>query len=383
MNLDIVQHLQSAAAVVLTFGLVIFLHEAGHFFVCRWLKVRVEKFAFGFGPELVGVTGKSGTRFSICAFPLGGFVKPAGEELENCSGQPDEYFSQPWHKRLAIVAAGPVMNYVLAFTLFTGVVWIKGMPEPGKAPQIGNLMVGYPADAAGIKLDDKITAVNGKPVATWDELADTIHKFPEKRIRITLERAGQPARQLFITPKKDEQTGNGVIGIMPKPIYTAVSFGAAVKEGADQCWSLTAFTVKTIAAKLYKHEKPDLAGPVGIVQMVSRAAHSGWEDLVFLIGLISVAIGFFNILPIPLLDGGHGAMYLWEGLSGRKLTKEAVATANGVGIAFLLSLLVFATYNDILRIRNARLMKEKAAAEQQSQQDSSAGRLPAPAAPRK
>ncbi len=365
--MNIVTHLQSAGAVVLTFGLVIFLHEAGHFFVCRWLGVRVEKFAFGFGPELLGITGKSGTRFSICAFPLGGFVKPAGEELENYSGEPDEYFAQGWHKRLAIVAAGPAMNYILAFVLFTGVVWIKGMPEPGKEPRIGNLMVGYPADAAGIKLDDKITAVNGKKIADWDDLAGTIHKFPNQRIELTLERDGEKPRELFITTKKDDQTGNGVIGIMPKPIYTSVGFAGAAKEGVKQCWQLTTFTVKTIAAKLYKHEKPDLAGPVGIVQMVSRAAHSGWEDLVFLIGLISVAIGFFNILPIPLLDGGHGAMYLWEGLSGRKLTKEAVATANGVGIAFLISLLVFATYNDLLRIRNTRMMKEKAAAEQQQQ----------------
>lgn len=372
MNLDIVSHLQSVGAVILTFGLVIFLHEAGHFFVCRWLGVRVENFAFGFGPELLGVTGRSGTRYSIRAFPLGGFVKPAGEELETYSGEPDEYFAQPWNKRLAIVAAGPVMNYVLAFVLFTGVVWIKGMPEPGGTTAIGNLMVGYPADAAGIKLDDKITAVNGKAVTTWDDLAGTIHGYADKRISLTYQRDEQPPRTIWITPKKDEQSGYGVIGIMPKPVYSPVGFLGAAKEGVNQCWSLTAFTVKTIGSKLWRREKPDLAGPVGIVQMVSRAAHSGWEDLVFLIGLISVAIGFFNILPIPLLDGGHGAMYLWEGLSGRKLTKEAVATANGVGIAFLISLLVFATYNDLLRIRNAREMKEKAQAEQQAQQPASA-----------
>lgn len=360
--MNILHHLQSAAAVVLTFGMVIFLHEAGHFFVCRWLGVRVEKFAFGFGPELLGITGASGTRFSICAFPLGGFVKPAGEELENSSGKPDEYFGQKWHRRLAIVAAGPAMNYLLAFTLFTGVVFVKGMPEAGTGPVIGNMMVGFPADRAGIQIDDQITSINGKETKTWEEVASTIHKFPGQEITVVFKR-GEAATTVKITPKKDEASGRGVIGIMPKPVYRAVGFGGAVTEGVKQCWALTTFTVKTIASKIYKAERPDVAGPVGIVQMVSKAAHSGWEDLVFLIGLISVAIGFFNILPVPLLDGGHAAMYIWEGVTGKPLTKEAMARANSVGIAFLISLLVFATYNDVVRLRSERAARRPAVEE--------------------
>ena len=361
--MNIVHHLQSAAAVILTFGMVIFLHEGGHFLVCRWLGVRVEKFAFGFGPELLGITGASGTRFSICAFPLGGFVKPAGEELEHSTGKPDEYFGQSWNRRLAIVAAGPIMNYVLAFTLFTSVVFLKGVPEAGMAPQIGNMMVGFPADRAGIQLDDTILAINGKDMKTWDEVAGTIHQFPNKELTLTYARKGV-SQTIKITPKKDDASGQGVIGIMPKPVYRPAGAGEAMKEGAKQCWALTAFTVKTIASKISRHERPDLAGPVGIVQMVSRAAHSGWEDLVFLIGLISVAIGFFNILPVPLLDGGHAAMYIWEGVSGKPLTKEWMARANGAGIFFLLSLLMFATYNDVLRIKNERSARKAAEAVQ-------------------
>jgi len=347
-----IHYLQSAAAVVLTFGMVIFLHESGHFFVCRWLGVRVEQFAFGFGPELVGMTGRQGTRYSIRALPLGGYVKPAGEEMEEgVVPAPDMYFGQNWKRRLAIVAAGPIMNYVLAFTLFTIVTYAKGIPEAGTAPVIGNMMLGYPADRAGIGLDDTIVDVNGQKIRTWDQAADAIHRYPEKEISITYEHAGQ-AKTVKVTPRKDETTGNGVIGIMPKEVYRAVGFGGAASEGARQCWALTAFTVKTIASKLSHHERPDLAGPVGIVQMVSRAAHSGWDNLVSLIGLISVAIGFFNILPVPLLDGGHAAMYVWEGVAGHPPTKETVARAQNVGIAFLLSLLLFATYNDVLRLRS-------------------------------
>ncbi|MBI3552913.1 MAG: site-2 protease family protein [Elusimicrobia bacterium] len=359
--MNLVHHLQSLAAVILTFGMVIFLHESGHFILCRWLGVRVEKFAFGFGPELLGITGSTGTRFSICALPLGGFVKPAGEEPATCSGAPDEYFGQSWNRRLAIVAAGPAMNYLLAFTLFTGVVYVKGMPEATEAPVIGNMMTGFPADRAGLEIDDEITAVNGKPTKTWDELAGTIHKFPGKELTLSYRRK-ELTGTVKLVARKDDATGNGVIGIMPKASYKPVGFATAMKEGVHQCWALTKMTVSTIASKIYKRERPDLAGPVGIVQMVSRAAHSGWEDLIFLIGLISVAIGFFNILPVPLLDGGHAATYIWEGIAGRRPTKEAMTAANGVGIAFLFSLLIFATYNDLLRMRDERARAKPAPA---------------------
>jgi regulator of sigma E protease len=351
-------YLQSAAAVVLTFGMVIFLHEFGHFILCRVLGVRVERFAFGMGPELFGLT-KGDTRYSVCAFPLGGFVKPAGEDSPAGTGKPDEYFGQSWNRRLMIVAAGPAMNYLLAFVLFTGVVWLKGLPEPGTEAVIGNMMTGFPAERAGIKLGDAITEVDGRPVADWTQLATTIHKFPGREITLTYRRGGESFRAK-VTPRKDEASGNGVIGIMPKPVYRQVGFAAAALEGGKQCWALTAFTVKTITAKIYRRERPDLAGPVGIVQMVSRAAHSGWEDLVFLIGLISVAIGFFNILPVPLLDGGHAAMYIWEGISGRKLTEDVVAKANGAGIVFLVTLLLFATYSDISRMRAERGARQQA-----------------------
>ncbi|MFA6319036.1 MAG: M50 family metallopeptidase [Elusimicrobiota bacterium] len=349
--------LQSAAAVVLTLGMVILCHEYGHFLVCRLLGVRVERFAFGFGPELIGWTGITGTRFSLHAIPLGGFVKPAGENIDETSGAPDEYYGQSWYRRLAIVFAGPIMNYVLAWALFTGVVYFQGIPEVGNQPLIGNLVSGYPADAAGIKIGDEITAVSGKRVDSWEGLASAIHASPGKEIELSVKRASG-AERVKLVPRKDEATGKGVVGIMPQPVYRDAGAWEAFTEGGRQCVALTVFTVKTIGSKLIKREKPDLAGPVGIAQMVSRAAHSGFEDLVFLIGLISVAIGFFNLLPIPILDGGHAVLYLWEGLSRRKLTPNTVNTANSVGIFFILFLLVFATYNDFSRIYHERAAKK-------------------------
>jgi regulator of sigma E protease len=356
----------SGVAVVVTFGLVIFLHEGGHFLVCKKLGVRVERFAFGFGPELFGMTYGE-TRFSICAIPLGGFVKPAGESIEDATGHPDEYFSRsPW-QRLMIVAAGPAMNYVLAFVMFFSVVYFRGLPEASTSPVIGETAADYPAAAVGLKSGDIIVNVDGVKIDRWADMASVIHRNPDKQIPLTYEREGK-LEKVQIKPRLDSAAGRGLIGIMPQIVYQKQTFIGATKEGLHQCWYWTAYTIKTLKQKIVARERPDLAGPVGIVQMVSKAAHSGVEDFIFLIGLISVAIGFFNLLPIPLLDGGHAALYIWEGISRKKLTMQIIGYANSVGLVFLLSLLLFATYNDILRIRDGRRAKKAAKAEAEEMQ---------------
>lgn len=356
--------LHTVGANAFALGLVIVLHESGHFFACRRLGVRVEKFAFGFGPELLGVTDSVGTRFSLCAIPFGGFVKPAGEDpTVEGAGTPkaDEYYGQSWNRRLIIVYAGPAMNYLLAFSLYTGLIWTKGIPEASKEPIIGNMMVGYPADKAGIEIGDKVTAFDGRALTGWEDLASSIHRSPEKEISLSVTR-GDKSLVVKVVPKKDETGEKGVIGIMPKAEYKPVGPLGAGGEALRLCWTQSKQTVTTIAGKLWKRERPDLAGPVGIFQMVSRASRAGWEEFVFLIGFISVAIGFFNLLPLPLLDGGHAAFYWWEGLRGRRASNEAMEKANTIGIAFLMSLLVFATYNDVLRIRTDRAAKAAKAA---------------------
>ncbi|PCI38835.1 MAG: RIP metalloprotease RseP [Elusimicrobia bacterium] len=253
------------------------------------------------------------------------------------------------------------MNYILAFVMFFLVVFFKGLPEASPDPVLGDLAPDYPAITAGLQKDDRILKAGEVEIATWADLARFIHKHPKMPVEIQYARDGKVAT-LTLTPRLDSASGRGLIGIVPKIDYTKVGFFSAVKHSIGQCWYWTAFTVEQLASKMIKREKPDLAGPVGIVQMVSKAAHSGLEDFVFLIGLISVAIGFFNILPIPLLDGGHGIMYLWEGLSGRKLTTQIMGAVNSVGLVFLLSLLVFATFNDVMRIRDSRAAKREAIA---------------------
>ncbi len=338
----------SIISVLFTFGIVIFIHELGHFLVCKLVKIKVEAFSFGFGPELKGYT-KGFTRYSIRAIPLGGYVKPAGENLEELTGAPDEYFSKPWYARLAVVLAGPFMNYVLAFILFFSVIFIIGQPVPSKTSVIGETAVGYPAAAAGLKSGDKIIAVNGIKMNTWEKMADIIHKNVEKDILISYERAGRVSKVKLKT-KKDSSGKIGLIGISPDVSYVSVGFIKSVKMGAHQCYFWTAYTVKTLASNIYNRQKPDIAGPIGIVNIISKAAHSGAANFIYLVALISVAIGFFNLLPIPLLDGGHTVMYLFEGITRKRITVKVMNVVNSIGIACLVFILIFATYSDIKRI---------------------------------
>lgn len=391
----------SILAVLFTFGLVIFLHEFGHFIVCKLVGIRVDAFSFGFGRELIGFS-RGDTRYSIRLIPLGGYVKPAGEDISDIAeekkklshntesagetGMDDPrsiepqkassqlelsgdnlpsymYFAKPWYTRLGVVFAGPVMNYLLAFALFTGVILLVGEPRPSDAPVIGDLSKGYPAEVAGMKSGDRIVSVDGVPVATWTEMAGIIHSKAEKELSVTYER-GEERTTLALVPRvAPGGPKRGVIGIAPGVDYLPVPLLKGIAMGAHQCWYWTAFTVKTLASNIYRREKPDLAGPIGIVNIVSKAAHTGVADFFFLVGLISVAVGFFNLLPIPLLDGGWAVLYLFEGISRRKITENMMKYVNGAGILMLLSILLFATYNDIMRIVNSRAAR-KAAAEQ-------------------
>lgn len=352
--------IKSVLAVVYTFGLVIFLHELGHFIICKLTGIRVDAFSFGFGPELFGRT-RGATRYSLRLIPLGGYVKPAGESLEEVSGAPDEYFSKPWYIRLGVVFAGPVMNYLLAFVLFSGVILFVGEPVPSVAPVIGDLTQGYPAETAGLKPGDRVLKVDGVSVATWAAMADKIYPKIEKEVSLTYTRAGAESSVKLKTRLAPEGGKRGVIGISPGTDYVRVPVFKALDMALHNCWYFTAITVKTLASNIYHRQRPDLSGPIGIVTLVSKVAHTGFSESVILAAIISVAVGFFNLLPIPLLDGGWMLLFLFEGVFKRKVNENVMKYINGAGIAMLLSIMLFATYSDIMRIVSAHSSKKAAA----------------------
>ncbi|HNW45216.1 MAG TPA: M50 family metallopeptidase [Elusimicrobiales bacterium] len=360
----------SIIAVLFTFGLVIFLHEFGHFLVCKLSGIKVEAFSFGFGPELYGRTSGP-TRYSVRAIPLGGYVKPAGENIDEVSGAPDEYFAKPWYVRLGVVLAGPTMNYLLAFTLFSGVILGVGEPVVSTEPVIGEITAGYPAETSGLKPGDRILRVDGAAIDAWETMAAVIHGSLGRELTIVYRRGEAENTVKLSSRPAPDSAARGVIGVAPGVSYKRVPVFKGLGMGLHQCWYWSAFTVKTLASNISKREKPDLAGPIGIVNIVSKAAHTGLADLVFLIGLISVAVGFFNLLPIPLLDGGWAVLFLFEGAFKRRITPTVMKYVNGAGIGLLMSILLFATYSDLMRLKNSRDAKKAAAAAQAAPDDAS------------
>ncbi|MBN1823625.1 MAG: site-2 protease family protein [Endomicrobiales bacterium] len=329
-------------------GLLIFIHELGHFLMAKKFGMKVEKFAFGFGPEIVGFT-KGGTRYQICAIPLGGMVKLPGEDVNDATGSPDDFISQPWHRRLAIAVFGPFMNYVLAVILFTVVIYFWGLTRPSSLSVIGEVIEGYPAHAAGIRAGDTITSVNGVRVKAWEEMAVIIHKHPEKKIGIGLVRDEQ-AMTIDIVPRKDPVTGYGLVGITPKTEIEHLSLAGSVYLSCKMAVFQSVFTLKYLGEKLVRWEKPDVAGPIGVVQILARAARTGVPQLLYILAVISVALGLFNLLPIPLVDGGHILLALIEGVIRRPINKKVVHVSNLVGFTIIISIFVLATYNDLARL---------------------------------
>jgi regulator of sigma E protease len=347
------EFLISVLAVVIAFGLVIFVHEFGHFIVAKKSGVKVDRFSFGLGPELIGFTWGE-TRYCIARYPLGGEVRMAGEMAFEEDGpvvrKPGDYFALSWYRRLPIVLAGPAMNYVLAFFLFSFVFFFWGNPRSSTEPVIGDLVAGYPAQQAGLTAGDRFLAANGTSVYTWDEVASAMHASPEKAVLLDVRGRDGVNRTLTVVPRRDSR-GVGLIGISPETLYDRMGFFDSFRRGAEQTVHWTVYTLRYLGEKIITRQKPELAGPVGIASVISKAAHSGPQDFLFLIAMISLGIGLFNLFPIPLLDGGHAVFYLWEGISRRPLNKKLFQAANVVGLSFLLAILVFSTYSDVLRLR--------------------------------
>jgi regulator of sigma E protease len=356
------------AGIAFAFGMVIFFHEFGHFMVAKKSGVKVERFSFGLGPEMIGFKWGE-TRYCIAWLPLGGEVRMAGELIEeDPDAQPEttepvapaefiedtsrHFFSQPWHRRVLIALAGPAMNYVLAALIFFGMLLIWGESIQTNKTQVGLVVAGMPADKAGIQSGDRIVSIQGQPVDDFMAVAEKIHERPNLETVIDFTRDGKPMSLTVVPDEKSKKIG--IAPAEPNIVRQKIGLLGAAKKSVWQCWNISYFTVYYLGQKIVAHERPDVAGPLGIGQVIVKAVKSGPEDFFYLIALISVAIGLFNLFPIPMLDGGHVLYYVIEGFRGRPLSMKVMGKANAVGMAFLLGLLVFATFNDIQRFRGPK-----------------------------
>lgn len=346
---------------------VVFVHELGHFLIARWCGVRVLVFSIGFGRELVGLTDRHGTRWKIAAVPLGGYVKFFGDE--NVASVPDRasveamseternesFFHQALGKRAAIVAAGPIANFILAIVIFAAVFAIYGRPD--NVARVDAVEANSAAATAGFRPADVVVAIDDQPIKTFTEMQRVVRARADQKIEVTIERDGRLLR-LSAVPTLKEVPDNfgkvhrfGILGIQGPRDRIKVGPVEAVGYGAQETWSIIDETFSYLYRMVTGRESADqLGGPVGIALMSGEAAKLGFDVLIRWVAAISVSIGLLNLFPIPLLDGGHLLFYGLERLRGRPLSERTQETAFRIGFAIVLMLLVFATYNDIPRL---------------------------------
>ncbi|MEW6297390.1 MAG: RIP metalloprotease RseP [Thermodesulfobacteriota bacterium] len=345
--------------VVLVFGLIVFVHELGHFLAAKWVGVGVERFSFGFGPKLVGKRIGE-TEYMVSAIPLGGYVKMVGEDVGEEVSAADvkrSFAHQPLPGRFLIVLAGPFANLLTAFVVFSVTFFSFGVNVPVDEATVGGVVPGLPAQKAGLESGDEVLQVGGVPVRTWEELAQRIQQSEGKAIPLTVKKPDGRVVDVTITPelRSDPVAGAGeanyVIGIERVFRLEEVSFGRAVQLGAEQTWLWTALIVKSVAMLLSGEvSTKELGGPILIAQVAGQQARLGLDYLLRFTAIINVNLAVFNLLPIPVLDGGHLLLFLIELVRGRPLSLRSREVAWRVGFLVIVTLIVLVFYNDIARL---------------------------------
>ncbi|NTW06182.1 MAG: RIP metalloprotease RseP, partial [Peptococcaceae bacterium] len=335
-------------ASVIVFGILVFFHELGHFMVAKLVGIKVREFSLGFGPKLVSIS-KGETAYNLRAFPLGGFVSMAGMDPGEESPDDEErgFNSKTVGERIAVIIAGPMMNFILASILLAIIFMSYGVPDKPSNTVQGTL-AGKPAELAGIKPGDTITAINGIKVISWDQLSETVGRNPDKALNITIER-GSEKLSLSVVPYRDEKN-IGKIGIMPAP--TKVGPVRAMVSGVKYTGLLSYQIIDYLGKGIAQKVPLELGGPVQIVATINEAVESSnWLlNLVSLAAFLSISLGLFNLFPIPALDGSRIIFLLIEKLRGKAVEQSKENFIHMVGFALLLLLIVFITYNDVLHL---------------------------------
>jgi regulator of sigma E protease len=358
--------------VVLT--VLVFVHELGHYLVARWNGVRVEVFSIGFGPELFGWNNRAGTRWKISAIPLGGYVKmfgdadpasmPAADLPEMTAAERDVAFH---HKRLpqraAIVAAGPVANFIFAIVALAGLFMTVG--QPFTPPQIGSVQQGSAAEAAGMQAGDRIVSLDGQRIERFEDVQRIVRLDPGQPLAVVIHRGDQNI-SLSVTPKLSEVTdrfGNkhqyGLLGIVGQGVqYVRYNPFQALVRANTETVDIVGGTLQAVWQMIIGARSTDeLGGPLRIAQMSGEVAQYGWSAIVPFMAVLSINLGLINLFPIPVLDGGHLLFYAAEALRGRPLGQRAQEYGFRFGLALVLTLMVFATWNDLVHLRVVEFLK--------------------------
>lgn len=351
---------QSIIAVTVVLGGLIFFHELGHFIVARLFGVGVTTFSLGFGPRLFGVR-RNNTDYKVSAIPLGGYVHMVGEQpgqdLPEGFTREESFTARPAWQRMLIVGAGPFFNFFLAILIYWGIFWSQG--QLVLVPEVGRILDDSPAMEAGLREGDVIRAVDGRSIDTWEDLLQVIASAEGRELDLAISRDGREMvveltpRLLTRTNIFGEETRVPMIGVAASGQTRAVPLGggSAFVAAAEQTWNVLVLTVEGVI-KMIERVIPveTIGGPIMIAQMVSQQAEQGLVNVLALAALISINLGFLNLLPIPVLDGGHILFFAIETVTGKPLSERWQAITIRIGLALLLGLMLLAIYNDVTRI---------------------------------
>ncbi|MCE4224127.1 RIP metalloprotease RseP [Methylobacterium sp. C25] len=356
---------------VLVLTVVVFIHEMGHFLVGRWCGVGVHAFSIGFGPEVIGFNDRNGTRWKLCAVPLGGYVKFVGDV--NGASVPDAEAiarmdpreravslpAQPVAKRAAIVAAGPIANFILAISVFSGAIWMSGRYEI--PPRVVAVMPDSAAARAGFEAGDVIKSIDGKAVNTFSGMQRIVSGSADSSLVFTVQRAGAETR-LTATPQTFEETTPfgkhrlGRLGVqgLKGDEGKLVQYGPidSLVLGSQETYFIVERTFDFLGKLIVGRESVDqLSGPIGIARVSGEVARvGGVSGIINWIAFLSVSIGLLNLFPIPLLDGGHLLFFACEAIRGRPLSERVQEIGFRIGLGLVALLMIFATKNDIFNV---------------------------------
>lgn len=348
---------------------VVFIHELGHFMVARWCGVDVKTFSIGFGKEIFGFDDRYGTRWRVAWIPLGGYVKfmddenaasvPSRDAIDNMTAdqRAGSFHAKPLWQRAAVVAAGPIANFLLAITIFALMFSIVGIRTT--EARVDEVMPGMPAAVAGFKTGDVITDIEGRKIDSFNDVLRVIGTSPDRDLNVGIDRDGKKMT-LVVRPKLQEHTDNfgnkhqrGVIGIKRMTTPQSVELRRAgpieaVALGVKETQFIITSTLSYLYDVVTGRQKADqLGGPIRIAEVSGQVAKVGFEALLQLIAVISVSVGLINLFPIPLLDGGHLLYYAAEAVMRRPLSERVQEIGFRIGLAVVLMLMVFATLNDL------------------------------------
>ncbi|MDD4171467.1 MAG: RIP metalloprotease RseP [Syntrophomonas sp.] len=334
---------------IIILAVLILAHELGHFVVARRIGIPVHEFSLGFGHKLFS-TKKDGVEYSLRLIPLGGFVRMAGEEPGDMNNPEGFNNRKPWEK-MAVAFAGPFMNFVLAIFIFIYTFAVIGVAQPMDAAIVGEVMKGKPAAAAGLKTNDRILSVNDTNIDSWEQFVNTIKQNDVGApLEVEIDRGGAVS-SITLRSVQDESTGNPIVGVYPQIEFERQGILDAIKLGFIQTYHMTILLLGGLGMLFTGAvSTSELAGPVGITNMVGEAARGGIVYLLSFTAFLSINLGIINLLPIPALDGSRIGFAVLEAVRRKPMDPEKEGFIHWIGFLFLMLIIVFATYNDIVRL---------------------------------